>query len=651
MNAASGPRRRESLDRRLPLLITGLLIVIVSALGLIAYREVRQTSSLATATQLGTVVKQAVENSARTTAARLEALTRIAADTSVVAALTHPESLTRVNAARAFLLERRTPTDTATLLSQHLLAANGQTLDVGDAPPSTLGVSMLAEATDSSRAKRSAVVGRFYNVEGEVRYWVVIPSIQAGTLHGFVAERRRVRNTRAANQQLSAIAGQPFSVWFTNVDRSLWVGTDGVSSTAPFEMGSDTSSFRVDDGQGDKVLGVHANVRGTPWIIVLTANESDVFARANSFLRRMLWIAVLLLTVGALGARWVTRQVTRPLHALTDATRRIAAGDFSTRAHVRGRDELGELARAFNWMAEQIGLSHDQLGLRIQESERLSQELRERNHDLQLAQQWATEASEASEQAREEAQRASSAKSEFLAMMSHELRTPLSAIAGYAEILLLGLRGDLNPSMRLDIARIQANQQHLLRIINDILDLTQVESGKVGVDLQPVPLRAVLHDLDSIICPIVEEREIEYSVSDHALHVTIVADRERLLQVLVNLVANAARFTERKGRVAIHTEQDNGRARIHVTDSGIGITADQMERVFEPFVQVESGSARSAQGTGLGLAISRRLVEAMNGSLTLESRVGVGSTFTIDLPAAREQLLSSATVSSVTNHA
>lgn len=649
MNAVNGPRRKESLDRRLPLMITGLLVVIVSALGLTAYNEVRQTSSIATTTQMRTVVAQAVETSGRTTAARLDALTRIAADSNVAAALAHPESAALVTRARSFLRARRTSGDTATLLSQHLLTLDGRALELGDDALSSVGVTMRSEAIDSSRAKRSAVVGKFFAVNNEVRYWVVIPSIRGGTLHGFVAERRRLQNTRISNQQLSAITGQPFAAWFTNVDHSIWIGSEGIAQTAPFDVGAAADSFRVEASNGDKVIGVQAQVRGTPWIVVLSANESEIFARANSFLRRMLWIAVLLLTIGALGARWVTRQVTRPLHVLTDATRRIADGDFGTRAQVRGRDEVGELARAFNWMAEQIGQSHDQLGQRIQESERLSHELRERNHDLQLAQQWATEAGEASEQAREEALRASSAKSEFLAMMSHELRTPLSAIAGYAEILQLGLRGELNPAMRLDITRIQANQQHLLRIINDILDLTQVESGKIGVDLRPVSLREVLHDLDPIISPLVDDREITYSVSDEAMHVCVMADRERLLQVLVNLVANAVRFTEPHGQVSIHTQQTDSRARLCVTDNGIGINADQTERVFQPFVQVETGSARSAQGTGLGLAISRRLVEAMHGSLTLESTVGIGSTFTIELPAAPDKLLSSSIVSSVTN--
>ncbi|MEO7360516.1 MAG: ATP-binding protein [Gemmatimonadaceae bacterium] len=216
-------------------------------------------------------------------------------------------------------------------------------------------------------------------------------------------------------------------------------------------------------------------------------------------------------------------------------------------------------------------------------------------------------------------------------MMSHKLRTPLSAISGYAEILQMGMRGELNDAQRLDLSRIQANQVHLLRIINDILDLAQVESGQLVVSTEPVALRDVTTDLDPIILPLIAAKNIQYSVHDELLPLTVVAERDRLTQVLVNLVANATRFTKNGGVISLHASCANGRVQVHVTDTGVGIPLDKQEAIFQPFVQVENGPSRRAQGTGLGLAISRRIVAAMGGTLTVSSQPGVGSTFTMEL--------------------
>ena len=173
-----------------------------------------------------------------------------------------------------------------------------------------------------------------------------------------------------------------------------------------------------------------------------------------------------------LGAWWVSRRVTKPLKPLTGAAREIASGNYAAREPVRTTDEIGELAKAFNGMAERIGESHALLGVRVDESEALARELN----------------------------LASRAKSEFLAMMSHELRTPLSAIAGYAEILQLGMRGQLNEAQQADRARIQANQVYLLRNIDDILDLAPVESGKIQIRMQPVEMRVVVVILNRLCC-------------------------------------------------------------------------------------------------------------------------------------------------------
>jgi signal transduction histidine kinase len=218
--------------------------------------------------------------------------------------------------------------------------------------------------------------------------------------------------------------------------------------------------------------------------------------------------------------------------------------------------------------------------------------------------------------------------------MSHELRTPLSAIGGYTEILQLGLRGPMNEAQLADLERIRSNQGHLLTIINDMLDLSQIESGQLSVHCESVVLDDVLAQVEPIVAPHIGKKRLAYVVDDSVRDIKVYADRERLRQVLVNIVTNAARYSESGGAINVHAERRNGRVLLHVSDTGIGIPEEKLEAIFEPFVQVDSGPTRRSGGTGLGLPISRRLVEAMEGSLHVVSQIGVGSTFTLELKPA-----------------
>ncbi|MEO7998463.1 MAG: HAMP domain-containing sensor histidine kinase, partial [Gemmatimonadaceae bacterium] len=506
-------------------------------------------------------------------------------------------------AAVDLLASRRLPADTATFAAQLIVDASGiRSMVAGKAPTgadsTALGATM-AQATQ----RDSLTIGVPYSTGNNMWYWTVVPVATDNSKRGFIAEQRRIRANPTIDQQLKGITGQDISMYYAAIGADVWTGLGGVPIAPKFDVSALPDSFHITTQAGESLLGVKLKLKGTSWFLVFTINEDAVTSRSTIFLRRMLGIGTALLLVAMLAAWWVSRRVTQPLKSLAIAARQVARGNFSTREPVRTNDELGELARAFNGMAERIGESHALLRDRIQESEALASQL----------------------------QQASAAKSEFLAMMSHELRTPLSAIAGYAEILQLGMRGELNDAQRLDLSRIQANQVHLLRIINDILDLAQVESGQLMVTTQPVALRDAVGDLDPIIRPLIAEKKIRYSVQEDLLPLSVVAERDRLTQVLVNLVANATRFTKEGGEISLHASHEGSMLRLHVTDSGIGIAAEKHDAIFQPFVQVDSGPSRRAQGTGLGLAISRKIVEAMGGTLSVTSVLGVGSTFTLEL--------------------
>jgi len=244
---------------------------------------------------------------------------------------------------------------------------------------------------------------------------------------------------------------------------------------------------------------------------------------------------------------------------------------------------------------------------------------------------------EAERAARAEAELASRTKSEFLATMSHELRTPLNAIAGHVQLIEMGIHGPVNDVQREALTRVERAQRHLLGLINDVLNYARIEAGRVEYDLSPVLVRDVFTD----VLPMVESQVGAKSLTldwmrpeeqgIEPMHVW--ADRDKLAQIMLNVISNAVKFTPEGGRITVALADDDGPAHVtlRITDNGVGIPADKLDAVFEPFVQVRSDYTRQVEGTGLGLAISRDLARGMGGDLRVTSELGVGSTFELVL--------------------
>ncbi|HWH51000.1 MAG TPA: PAS domain S-box protein [Gemmatimonadaceae bacterium] len=231
-----------------------------------------------------------------------------------------------------------------------------------------------------------------------------------------------------------------------------------------------------------------------------------------------------------------------------------------------------------------------------------------------------------------EALAANRAKSEFLAAMSHELRTPLNAIGGYTQLLQMQIPGPLTPDQAEHLARIQRSQQHLLGIINDILNFSRVEAGQVDYAIETFRVLDVVEGVVPMIEPQLRQRELTLHRSEDALDLAVRADRSKVEQILINLLSNAIKFTPAGGRVEVTWEDCGQTVALHVSDTGIGIQPAHLESIFAPFVQVGRSLANPKEGTGLGLAISRDLAKAMSGDLSVQSKEGAGSTFTLTLP-------------------
>jgi signal transduction histidine kinase len=338
------------------------------------------------------------------------------------------------------------------------------------------------------------------------------------------------------------------------------------------------------------------------------------------------------------------------LRAAAAAAERAAAELRAQRRELEAANQrLQAQAAELEHANQQLQATAAELQARSDELQALAVELEERSEALEVSRVTAEAARAEAERAREEAEatrgaaeEANAAKSQFLANMSHELRTPLNAIGGYVELLELGLRGPVTAEQRADLERIQRAQRRLLSLINDVLNYAKLEAGHVEYDLGPVDLQDVIADVAPLVEPLLAAKGLVLDVRLPVGPCEVWTDREKLGQVLVNLLSNATKFTplrnpstDAPGRVMIDvsTRGASGGDAVYlrVADTGRGIPRDKQAAVFEPFVQVHTGYARPADGTGLGLAISRDLARGMGGDLRVRSVEGEGATFTVAL--------------------
>jgi len=269
------------------------------------------------------------------------------------------------------------------------------------------------------------------------------------------------------------------------------------------------------------------------------------------------------------------------------------------------RDESGKIIRWF-------GSNTD-----IEESKRTQQEL----------QRLTSEALEANR-----------AKSDFLAAMSHDLRTPLNAIGGYAQLIEMGVRGPVTEEQKADLARIQRSKNHLDRLVSDVLSFAKIGAGRIELRLDSIPVKNLVGSVVDMIRPQLIQKQLTLAPVSVSLDLKITADLDKTQQILLNLLANALKFTPPGGTISIATSCDDTTVSIAVGDTGIGVPEDQLDRIFEPFAQAKRALVAGDAGVGLGLAISRQLARAMDGELKVRSEVGSGSVFTLTLPRARAKV-------------
>ena len=400
----------------------------------------------------------------------------------------------------------------------------------------------------------------------------------------------------------------PNSAAFTNRSLALPQVTRALASS---QSGSTVGrNFR-----GEKVLSTWATVEPVGWKVFVEQPESAAFAAVRGKIWRTALLLAAFLAVGVGLSVLLARRLVRPVKQIRTAAGRIGAGAYDERIELRRRDELGGLADELNGMAASLQASVQSLEKKVEERTRELQralaELSQKGRQLEIA---------------------SKHKSEFLANMSHELRTPLNAVIGFSQVLRERLFGELNEKQEEYVEDILTSGNHLLALIDDILDLSKVEAGQLELEVAPFSLTEALER--GVV--MVRERATENGVqvtfeADGAVDI-VTGDERRIRQVIFNLLSNAVKFTPAEGSVDVRSSQMNGEVRVSVADTGPGIAPEDQERIFEEFQQTDVG-VQQREGTGLGLALSKRLVELHGGRIWVESQPGQGSTFVFTLPA------------------
>jgi signal transduction histidine kinase/ActR/RegA family two-component response regulator len=588
---------RYSIRGRAALLTSVLVAVALAAFTWVTVARVRADLIKRGIERAEAAVATLAPQTAQTSQQGLNRLTQVAGGPAVRQFLSEPGEATRAAVLEAAHSPTVTQEETVSIwdsaghqLLDAMVGTGTRTIPAENGPPSAVGVTPLLTSGDVLFTRSVVEIPAEPNRPGERA--------------GYLVVSRAVRQTASSNV-VNRVVGDDAIVLIGNESGSAWTDLARLVPAPQIDL-SQTGGREFLSAEGEPMIGAPAKIPGTPWVLLIAFRRAVIVAPAWQLLGVLIAASIGITIAATLAARALSNRVTEPLAELTRAVQALEHGDYSRRVLAHRQDEVGQLAHAFNAMAQQV-----EMGRRALEA-----------HAAELS------------TSREAAKRANESKDEFLAVLSHELRTPLNAILGWCQMLKSGL----NPPGGTPhaVAVIERNAIAQLRLVEDLLDVSRIVTGQFVLEKGRVNLNEVVKAAVESLEPALLAKHIRINVTqapgseDRLVH----GDANRLQQAIWNLLSNAIKFTPADGSIHVGLSVLGSSIEIAVRDTGEGISAAALPLIFERLQQGDNGTARRHGGLGLGLAIVRQIVELHHGTVSAESEgLGHGATFRISVPA------------------
>lgn len=595
--------RPISIQYRLPLFICILLTLVIFAFSWFSYLSVKD-AAMATGTErvttlvdkLSVIFKGSVDQFAAATA-------KIALTPEVKAYLNNNQNETRLKALAVFTdaLKKDTTTKEVELLDAQkgiILRTNGIGL------PAKPGILY----TDAVAAKQDfRGVGRIIVQNKEMYFPVLASVVLQNKVMGYVVSWKHLHATQESIDQFGQLLGSNGKLYFGNDDGLFWTNLIKPVSQPPVSLKDLQKVAFYSRKAGEPLLGAARKIANSRWLVLVELSGASFQETADSFLKRVIIIGLLLILAGSLGAWMMSRRITMPLKQLGKAASAISDGNYSLLVHVDRQDELGKLAESFNIMSVRVRAAQENLE---QQVEQTVKELQSAITDI------------------EDQKESDKKKDEFISIASHELKTPLTTIKAFFQLAVREISPDSKPYQLVG----QASRQlmRMERLISDLLDVSKINAGKMQYYLEDFDFHDLLAEATGSVQEIYPRHRL---ILERNVPARVTADRHRIEQVIINLLTNAVKYSPGAEMVLIRSELKENFLFVQIQDFGIGIAEKHLSELFGRFYRVDL--EHRFQGLGLGLFISAEIIKRHGGIIKVESEQGKGSVFTFQLPVVR----------------
>lgn len=581
-----------SIQKRLPLLICVLLLCVIVAFSLASYIGVKKAALGMGKERLGTLTEQLSSMFGQSAQALVTATRRAAGQETV----------------KNYLLNASTASDTAAFNVLQKLRLDSswvavELLDVNRKPVLHSGLPGIEIKIDLDKAISSLAIGpdsckigKLYPpIRGSIYYPIIAAVTEKKQVIGYIVRWRLQKATAKAIAQFSQLLGDNTTLYVGNKDESLWSDMNKAVAAPPVELKQVNNFFEYTRPKADRVIATARPVANTQWLILIEVSEQSILQAANRFFQSIIIIGAGLIAIGIFIAWLMSRNITLPLKKLTSAASAIAGGDYAASVEIDRRDELGQLARAFNAMAAQVGRAQQDLEKKVQER---TTQLEKANKELEA----------------------------FSYSVSHDLRAPLRAISGYAIILKEDYASGLDEQANHVADKIIGNAKMMGQLIDDLISFSQIgrkEIKHLSVDMKKLA--------DSCIAELLEHNpENKYQVHINPLPACH-GDENLIKQVWMNLISNALKYSSKKTapRIEIGYEENSSFNTYFIRDNGVGFDMQYAHKLFGVFQRLHS--QKEFEGTGVGLALAKRIINQHNGEIRAESVPGQGAAFYFSL--------------------